>query len=61
MNRIARAGYVTTFHDPAALDPDLHAAIEQMSGESRRGEAERGYSMTLSRLLDPADTAGQTG
>lgn len=56
VNRIARAGYVTTFHDPAALDPDLHAAIEQMSGESRRGEAERGYSMTLSRLLDPADT-----
>lgn len=56
VNRIARAGYVTTFHDPACLEPGLRAAIEQMSGESRRGEGERGYSMTLSRLLDPADT-----
>lgn len=56
VNRVARAGYITTFHDPARLDPDLRAAIDQMAGESRRGEEERGFSMTLSRLLDPADT-----
>jgi lysyl-tRNA synthetase class 2 len=57
-NRIARAGYTTTFHDPAQLaraDPELCDAILAMSAESRRGEDERGFSMSLSRLFDPAD------
>lgn len=53
--RVARAGYTTTFHDPAHLAPDLVAELEALSTESRRGEAERGFSMTLSRLFDPAD------
>ena len=56
VTRVEKAGYTTTFHDPAALEPDVRAAIESMSDESRRGEGERGFSMTLSRLLDPADT-----
>ncbi|WP_159797486.1 bifunctional lysylphosphatidylglycerol flippase/synthetase MprF [Puerhibacterium puerhi] len=56
VNRVARAGYTTTFHDPARLDEPLRAALLAMSGESRQGEAERGFSMTLSRLADPADT-----
>jgi lysyl-tRNA synthetase class 2 len=56
VNRVARAGYTTTFHDPARLDPPLREALLAMSGESRHGEAERGFSMTLSRLADAADT-----
>jgi len=56
VNRVERAGYTTTFHDPATLDADLRAAISEMAEESRRGEDERGFSMTLSRLFDPADT-----
>nr|WP_277818600.1 DUF2156 domain-containing protein [Cellulosimicrobium arenosum] len=56
VNRVARSGYTTTFHDPATIDPDLRAQIVAMSDESRRGEDERGFSMTLSRLFDPADT-----
>jgi len=56
VNRIERAGYLTTFHDPSALEPELRAQIEAMSEESRQGDVERGFSMTLSRLFDPEDT-----
>jgi len=56
-NRVARAGYTASFHDPAALDPELEAALTAISTNSRRGQVERGFSMTLSRLFDPADTA----
>jgi lysyl-tRNA synthetase class 2 len=56
VNRVERAGYLTTFHDPSALEPELRDAIVAMSDESRQGDTERGFSMTLSRLFDPADT-----
>lgn len=56
VNRIERAGYTTTFHDPATLDAELRTMIEAMSEESRQGDVERGFSMTLSRLFQPADT-----
>lgn len=56
VNRVARTGYTTTFHDPTTIEPDLRDQILAMSDESRRGEDERGFSMTLSRLFDPADT-----
>ncbi|MBN8881286.1 MAG: DUF2156 domain-containing protein [Salana multivorans] len=56
VSRVSRAGYTTTFHDPAHLEPELRDAVLAISEESRRGESERGFSMTLSRLLDPADT-----
>lgn len=55
-NRVRRAGYAASFHDPAALGPELEAALVAMSSNSRRGEVERGFSMSLSRLFDPADT-----
>ena len=54
--RVVRSGYAVSFHDPAALEPGLRGALEAVVGDSRRGEAERGFSMTLSRLFDPADT-----
>ena len=54
--RVQRAGYTVTFHDPAALDSDLTRQLVEMSIFSRRGQGERGFSMTLSRLFDPEDT-----
>lgn len=56
VNRVDRAGYVTSFHDPATIDPSLRAQVEAMSDESRQGDTERGFSMTLSRLFQPDDT-----
>ncbi len=56
VNRVARAGCTTTFHDPADVDDDLRAQVLAVCRQSRRGGAERGFSMTLSRLFDPADT-----
>jgi lysyl-tRNA synthetase class 2 len=54
--RVARAGYTTTFADPTTLTPELRGQVLALMAESRRGEAERGFSMTLSRLFDPDDT-----
>lgn len=56
VNRVAKAGWTTTFHDPLELDEDTRAQILGMYDESRRGTSERGFSMTLSRLFDPLDT-----
>ena len=57
VNRVAKAGITVEFHD----GPTLPAAGAGGTARDRRGlaatgEAERGYSMTLSRLFDPADT-----
>jgi len=54
-HRVQRAGFTVTFHDPAALDGDLRRRLRDLSGLSRHGQTERGFSMTLSRLFDPED------
>ena len=54
-NRVGRAGVTYSFHTAGELDPALRAELVAMSAQSRRGDAERGFSMTLSRLADPAD------
>ncbi|TDC78684.1 DUF2156 domain-containing protein [Micromonospora sp. KC606] len=54
--RVQRAGYTTRFYDPARLSPALADELRGLSTQSRHGEAERGFSMTLSRLFDPEDT-----
>jgi lysylphosphatidylglycerol synthetase-like protein (DUF2156 family) len=56
VNRIARYGYRARFYNPAHLDPSLRAQLARLVASSRRGEAERGFSMTLGRLFDPDDT-----
>lgn len=56
VNRIAKYGYTISFHDPSVIDPRLADGLEEMMSESRRGAVERGFSMTLSRIFDPADT-----
>lgn len=53
--RVQRAGYTAEFVDPLAVTPQDRAAIEDLTTASRRGEAERGFSMTLSRMFDPHD------
>jgi lysylphosphatidylglycerol synthetase-like protein (DUF2156 family) len=55
VNRIAKYGYTAEFHDPAHLDPQLKERLLAMMGESRRGQVERGFSMTLGRVFDPVD------
>jgi lysyl-tRNA synthetase class 2 len=54
-NRVQRAGYTVSFHDPAALRPDQVRQLRELAVAGRRGAAERGFSMTLSRLFDPED------
>lgn len=55
-NRVSRAGLTTTFHDPSTLTPDDRAELAAIATQSRQGDAERGFSMTLSRMFDPDDT-----
>ncbi|MGO9557863.1 MAG: bifunctional lysylphosphatidylglycerol flippase/synthetase MprF [Acidimicrobiales bacterium] len=56
VNRIAKYGYTISFHDPARADPALATALRDVMVKSRRGGVERGFSMTLGRIFDPADT-----
>jgi lysylphosphatidylglycerol synthetase-like protein (DUF2156 family) len=55
VNRVARHGYRISFHDPSQLDPALRASLEGVMTKSRRGDVERGFSMTLGRAFDPDD------
>jgi lysylphosphatidylglycerol synthetase-like protein (DUF2156 family) len=55
VNRIARHGYRVEFFDPAAVPADLRPRLRQLMTESRQGQAERGFSMTLGRMFDPDD------
>jgi lysyl-tRNA synthetase class 2 len=55
VNRMAKYGYVIEFHDPAHLAPELEQKLRGLMGESRRGEVERGFSMTLGRVFSRYD------
>jgi lysylphosphatidylglycerol synthetase-like protein (DUF2156 family) len=55
VNRIANYGYTISFHDPARMDPALEDAVQAIMVQRRRGEVERGFSMTLGRIFDPRD------
>jgi lysylphosphatidylglycerol synthetase-like protein (DUF2156 family) len=55
VKRVGRYGYTISFHDPANVGPDLVAELEDVLTKSRRGGVERGFSMTLGRMFDPAD------
>jgi lysylphosphatidylglycerol synthetase-like protein (DUF2156 family) len=55
VNRIANHGYTISFHDPARMDPALEDAVRAVMVKRRRGEVERGFSMTLGRIFDPRD------
>jgi len=55
VNRIANHGYTISFHDPATASAELQAGVREVMGKSRRGDVERGFSMTLGRIFDPTD------
>lgn len=55
VNRIAKYGYRMEFYDPTDISPELEASLRALMSESRRGEVERGFSMTLGRIFDPRD------
>ncbi|HWE71494.1 MAG TPA: phosphatidylglycerol lysyltransferase domain-containing protein, partial [Acidimicrobiales bacterium] len=54
-NRMQKSGYRVEIHDPAEIGPELKSQLLTLMTETRQGEAERGYSMTLSRIFDPRD------
>lgn len=56
VNRAVRGGWSVAFLDPARLTDQQRARLDPLVSSSRRGEAERGFSMTLGRLFDPRDT-----
>lgn len=56
VNRVARHGYRVEFFDPATVDAGLRPVLTDLLAESRQGEGERGFSMTLGRIFDPGDT-----
>ncbi|HEX3542029.1 MAG TPA: phosphatidylglycerol lysyltransferase domain-containing protein [Acidimicrobiales bacterium] len=55
VNRVAKYGYTITFHDPATIDVALRRQLEGVMTKSRRGDFERGFSMTLGRAFDASD------
>jgi lysylphosphatidylglycerol synthetase-like protein (DUF2156 family)/UDP-2,3-diacylglucosamine pyrophosphatase LpxH len=55
-NRMKKAGCrVECYQSMDAVGPELRAQLLELMTETRQGEAERGYSMTLSRIFDPRD------
>ena len=54
-NRMKKSGYRVEVHDPAEVGAELKGQLLTLMTETRQGEAERGYSMTLSRIFDPRD------
>jgi lysylphosphatidylglycerol synthetase-like protein (DUF2156 family) len=55
VNRIAKYGYRMEFYDPIDIPADVEAGLRALMSGSRRGEVERGFSMTLGRIFDRRD------
>lgn len=55
-NRVEKAGYTSLFLRSGDVDPAMEQALRDMMADTRQGEAERGFSMTLSRVFDPDDS-----
>ena len=54
-NRVSKAGYRVEVMRALEASPDLRRQLEELATETRQGGAERGYSMTLSRMFDERD------
>jgi len=54
-NRVSKAGYRVEMFDPATVDGELRDKLLALMTETRQGDVERGFSMTLSRMFDPRD------
>jgi lysyl-tRNA synthetase class 2 len=56
VGRVERSGVTASFYPSGEVPSQVRRGIETVAELSRRGSHERGFSMTLSRLFDPADT-----
>ena len=55
-NRVKKEGCrVECYVSTEAIPDDIRTQLLELMTETRQGEAERGYSMTLSRIFDPRD------
>jgi lysyl-tRNA synthetase, class II len=54
-NRVKRAGYTVRIRRHADIPTDEFAALIKAADQWRYGQSERGFSMALGRLGDPAD------
>ncbi len=54
-NRIAKYGYTIEFYDPKTVDESIKSKCLSLMPKARKGEAERGFSMTLGRIFDSRD------
>jgi lysylphosphatidylglycerol synthetase-like protein (DUF2156 family)/UDP-2,3-diacylglucosamine pyrophosphatase LpxH len=55
-NRVSKAGYRVTVLQALDADAQLRQQLADLATETRQGEAERGFSMTLSRMFDERDS-----
>ncbi len=55
-NRTSKAGYRVAVMPALEASAELRTQLEDLATETRQGEAERGFSMTLSRMFDERDT-----
>ncbi len=55
-NRVSKSGYRVEVMQSLEASAELRTQLEDLATETRQGEAERGFSMTLSRMFDDRDT-----
>jgi lysylphosphatidylglycerol synthetase-like protein (DUF2156 family) len=55
VSRVEKAGYRVEFYDPSQLEPEIEEKLRALMTESRRGDVERGFSMTLGRVFESDD------
>ena len=55
MSRVRKAGYRVEMFDPSKLEPALEDQLRELMTESRKGDVERGFSMTLGRAFEHDD------
>lgn len=55
-NRISKSGYHVAVMSALDVDAELRKQLEDLATETRQGETERGFWMTLSRMFDERDT-----
>ena len=55
VNRMGNYGYTIEFTNPRDVSPEMRSDLLSVLTSSRKGNVERGFSMTLGRFLDPRD------
>ena len=55
-NRVSKGGYTVKVMPALEASAELRRQLEELATETRQGETERGFSMTLSRMFDERDT-----